>query len=344
MKFIQISFVSAIVTCLTYYVSVLILIDAPIPSEYWVGEMIVIKKELVKGNAGKRKIIVAGGSSTLFGIDAEFASKQLDMPVINFGLHAGLRLEKILQEISLVVERGDLLILPLEPTYYDCHEKPSGWQVENIIGWDHETWRKMNYAEKAEFVTLVSPKTFMKMISANIQRKFSPSSIKDRLSTLDNSLVLSKFHNRANPVAFEYSAYQLDSYGDMLKAEGARFKGAGQDVSKPNHICHNVANQLVDFVKIMKRKGVSVYFANTPFVASAVAIDEVKNSEAIFQKEFMTIGCFIDKRENLVFDRKFFFNTNLHLNIEGRAIRTALFINSIRNNVFPGKCGQIFFP
>lgn len=339
MRFIQIFFASAIMACLTYFSAVLLLIDAPISAEYWVGEMITIKKHLVKEYAGKRKIIIAGGSSTLFGIDAESASRQLDLPVINFGLHAGLRLEKTLQEVSSVVEHGDLLILPLEPPYYDCHEKLSAWQVENIIGWDHDAWRKMGYVEKVEFVTLVSPSTFAQMVTSSIQKRFFPTGINDRLISLDYSLVLSRFRNRTSSVTFEYSAYHLNNHGDMLKTEGGQFKGAGWDVSKPNHVCAETANQLMGFIGRMKQKGASVYFANTPFIASDIAKDEVRKSELSFQKEFITIGCFIDKREDLVFDRKYFLNTNLHLNAEGRAIRTELFINSMREKALLGNCG-----
>ena len=134
MKFIQAFFVSTILAGVIYYTVVLLAIDAPVPAEYWVGEMITIKKALVKDHAGKSKIIVAGGSSTLFGIDAEYASKSLDMPVINFGLHAGLRLERILQLVSSVVERGDIVVLPLEPPYYDCNTQLNSGHVTNIIG------------------------------------------------------------------------------------------------------------------------------------------------------------------------------------------------------------------
>jgi len=70
MKFIQSFFISTLIAFISYYTLVLILIDAPVPAEYWVGEMLIIKKELVKKHAGKNKIIIAGGSSTLFGIDA----------------------------------------------------------------------------------------------------------------------------------------------------------------------------------------------------------------------------------------------------------------------------------
>ena len=307
------------------------LIDAPIAAEYWIAELITVKRELAKEYAGKNKIIVAGGSSTLFSVNAEYASEKLDMPMINYGLHAGLSLRKILQEASSIVEPGDLLILMLEPSYYECNEKLNIWNVENIIGWDHAAWEEMDYLGKTEFIFLVSPSVFSRMVVAAFQRKFFPAKVKDRIATLDKSLVLSRFKARPRPLNFEYSAYHLDNHGDMLRAEGEQIEGPGSDVSKPNHICAGTANQLINFVGAMKMKGVHIYFANTPYIASGVSMEKVKRDELNFQKEFITVGCFIDRREDLIFDRRYFFNSNLHLNTEGRAVRTDLLIDAIRN-------------
>jgi hypothetical protein len=338
MKFISSFFVSAILACVAFYAAVFLLIDAPIKAEYWVGEMIAIKKELVKEYTGKRKIIAAGGSSTLFGIDAKQASEVLNMPVLNFGLHAGLPLQKILQELGAVVEYGDLLILPLEPKYYECNTRLTSWQVTNIIAWDHSVWKEMNTFEKLKFVSLVSPTTLGQMFVADILQKLHPLTLSDRLTTLDPSLVLAKFHARTTPSVFAYSAYNLNSHGDMQGAEAAKFKRQGDDISKLAHVCDKTATILVNFVERMKKKGVRVYFANTPYLASETGSPPTNNNELNFLKEFSYIGCFIDRREDLIFDRKYFFNSALHLNTYGRSLRTDAFIKAIRKNVLSGSC------
>jgi len=338
MKFIQSFFVSSVLACLAYYIAVFLLIDAPVPAEYWVGEMITIKKELVKEYTKKNKIIIAGGSSALFGIDAEYASKSLGMPVINFGLHAGLRLERILQIVSSVVEQGDVLVLALEPPFYDCNTQLNSGHVTNIIGWDHDAWKDMNYLEKLEFVSLVSPTLLAQMIIAEVLKKVHPATISDRLTSLDSSLVLSRFRARAIPSAFEYSAYNLNSHGDIQQTEGSKFKGQGYDVSSPAHVCDKTANNLISFVNRMKKKGVQVYFANIPYIAAGVDLDTLRKGELNFRNEFTHIGCIIDNREDLIFDRKYFFNTDLHLNTEGRTLRTDAFIKAIRKNVLSGTC------
>jgi hypothetical protein len=331
MKYIQYFFASFLLTYLIYCTAILVLIDAPITSEYWVSEMITVKKELVKKYAGVNKIIIAGGSSTLFGFDAEYAGKQLNIPVINYGLHAGLSLGSILQEASSVVERGDILVLPLEPGYYSCSSAKFGeWKIRNTIGWNRAAWGAMSYMERGKFITSVPLDMFREMAYAAFLRKFNPAKISDRLSTLDKPLVLSKFSARTVPSAFAYSAYNLNSYGDMQQTEGSIYKGAGEKISEPSHVCPEVASQLISLTGSMKVKGVKVFFAHTPYIASGIDTDEIKKMELSFSKGFISVGCFIDNREDLVFDRKYFFNTNLHLNAEGRMVRTKLFVDAIR--------------
>jgi hypothetical protein len=317
------------------------LIDAPIPAEYWVGEMLVIKKELVKTYAGKNKIIFAGGSNVLFGIDAEYASKQLGLPVINFGLHAGLRPKKILKEVSTIVESGDTLILAFEPPYYDCSEKLTTWQVNNIIGWDHNAWRNMSFLEKVDFVSSVSFATFTAMLQAAFQRRYYPLDVSERLATLDRATVLSRFHSRNIPTSFGYSAYHLDDFGDMQLTEGSRYFGKVVDIRMPAHLCGDTKSYLIAFVNTMKKKGVRVYFANTPYIASETNRDSLQQSESGFLGELASVGCMIDHRQDLIFDRKYFFDTAYHLNTEGRRLRTNLIIKAIQNNVLSGACVNV---
>lgn len=338
MKFIQAFFVSCVITCILFYSVACMLIDAPVKASYWVAEMIVIKKELVKSFSGKNKILVAGGSSTLFGVDAEYASNSLGMPVINFGLTAGVRLEKILHEIASVAESGDTIILPLEPTYYDCNSRLDPAQVSEIIGWDHDAWKRMDYKEKLELISLVSPTLVSQMIFAEIFKRFYPSIIEDRLKALNHSWVLSKFRERQAPKDFAYSAYNINNYGDMLATNGSRYNGKEDDVSKPLHICDRTANILFGFVDRMRVRGVRVYFANTPYPGIKPSEMYWRDSEMVFKKELEKIGCVIDSREDLIFDSKYFFNTHLHLNSDGRVIRTNNLIKAIRNKVFSDSC------
>ncbi|MDD5350408.1 MAG: hypothetical protein PHQ12_09380 [Chthoniobacteraceae bacterium] len=336
MKFLKAFFLSALAAGAVYYTVLFFVIDAPIPAEYWVAEMITVKKELIKQYAGREKIIVGGGSSTLFGVDAEAASRQLGVPVLNFGLHAGLRLEKILQETASVAEPGDTVILPLEPPYFEPSPQWTGWQVDNVIGWDHAAWKELNWRGKGRFLLSISPAVFTRMCVAKLQEKFWPAAISERLNALNEAAVLARFRDRPAPEKFEYSAYNLDNHGDMQRAEGSKYKGKAWYLSKPDRVSKATATLLQAFVGSMKAKGVRVYFANTPLIASEESLDTLHAGEAHFLGDLAAIGPMIDRREDVLLDRKYFFNTDLHLNTEGRAIRTERLVQAIRKTVLPG--------
>lgn len=65
--------------------------------------------------ASPARLLIVGGSSAAFGVDSERISKELSVPVVNLGLHAGLGLEFMLREVAAVATNDDLVILCPEP-------------------------------------------------------------------------------------------------------------------------------------------------------------------------------------------------------------------------------------
>jgi hypothetical protein len=99
-----------------YFLTAWMCIRAPIASEYWVNEIRTIKLDIARSFAGQRKILVGGGSSVLFGVDAAYASRELHMPVINLGLNAFMHIDWILKAIDEAAEPGDIVIFQLDKT------------------------------------------------------------------------------------------------------------------------------------------------------------------------------------------------------------------------------------
>jgi hypothetical protein len=59
---------------------------------------------------------VVGGSTTTFGIDAERMHEEYNLPVANLGLHAGMGPDACVGLGFLALQRGDTLMLSLEPS------------------------------------------------------------------------------------------------------------------------------------------------------------------------------------------------------------------------------------
>jgi len=76
-------------------------------------EGIVIKHAKVEKPRGP-KLLLIGGSNLAFGVDSEFLGSELEVPVVNMGLHAGLGASFILKEMEDVVIEGDVIVLSFE--------------------------------------------------------------------------------------------------------------------------------------------------------------------------------------------------------------------------------------
>lgn len=174
------------------------------------------------------------------------------------------------------------------------------------------------------------------MVVAEIQRRFSSPIVSARLAALDNPSVLTRFFARATPATFSYSAYNLDDHGDMLRTDGSNYSGPGWDVAKPEHLSDKSAKILVAFVNAMKKKGVRVCFTNTPYIASDGDSADLRRGELSFRSDMARVGLIIERREDMVFERKYFFNSLLHLNAEGRLLRTDMLIKSVRGILSSG--------
>jgi hypothetical protein len=93
-------------------------LGVPTESSRWVHEALEIKERRARSIEG-RKLLLIAGSNTLYSFDAESLGRRLEVPAVNFGVHAGLRLEYILARAEPLVGPGDLVVLPLEYAAYN---------------------------------------------------------------------------------------------------------------------------------------------------------------------------------------------------------------------------------
>lgn len=77
----------------------------------WVNSIYTQKIARAEAIKAPRRILLIGGSSTHFGLEAERLQKELGIPVMNLGLHAGLGLEGILKLVRGEIRSGDIVVL-----------------------------------------------------------------------------------------------------------------------------------------------------------------------------------------------------------------------------------------
>lgn len=84
------------------------------PDARWTIELSRAKAALLEATPGPRRVILAGGSGTHFGLDAAWMTSHLGIPVVNCGLDAGLGLSPICEAFEDQVRPGDVVILTPE--------------------------------------------------------------------------------------------------------------------------------------------------------------------------------------------------------------------------------------
>jgi hypothetical protein len=61
-----------------------------------------------------KKIVITSGSNTLYGMETNLIEKELDIPVVNMAIHAGLKTDYILYRSKQILNKNDIVILPFE--------------------------------------------------------------------------------------------------------------------------------------------------------------------------------------------------------------------------------------
>lgn len=77
----------------------------------WVNAIYTQKNDSLEQEQRFNRVLLFGGSGTHMGFDAYAVEKEINRPVYNFGLHAGLGLNGILSNMHDQVMPGDLIIL-----------------------------------------------------------------------------------------------------------------------------------------------------------------------------------------------------------------------------------------
>lgn len=336
MRYLYFLIGSFFISALIYCSLVLFLYPAPVMAEYWIREMMVIKRILAAPYIGQKKIIVAAGSNALFSIDTNMIAKALDRPALNFGLTAGLPLTSILQEVDRVAEKGDIVILPLEPDYY-CREDDKyykEWQYRNAVAWYPELWKTISAQEHLSALLYLNPVFPLEMLTARVAKKINHSSVSLRLKALDDLAILKKYKEPKDPNEPIYSIYNVDSLGNIKNTDDSQYQGDPRRADASIRVCDNTKNILRDFSLKMKQREVNVYLAHTPYVElEGLNLQAVTDTSDKFKAVVSSVIPVLDSKSELIFKRNLFLDSDMHLNNSGRALRTRLLIKHLSQQI-----------
>lgn len=247
------------------------------------------------------KIIVLGGSNVSFGLDSKVIENQLSMPIVNMGIHAGIGLEYMVNDIKPFVKKGDLVVLIPEYEHFYTDDFYGGMELVQMV-----------FEIEPKSKNLLNSKQCMHLLK--YLPTYSAKKIKNFIPTLFNKKVeqIDIYHRKS-----------FNAYGDAY-LHWTMSNQTYLHAPKSNNI-ENVNNEVIVFLKEFKlyieKQGARLLifppvmdktsFNNNINIITKIA-KELKNNDIAFECEPRSF-CYSDS---------LFFNSYYHLNKLGVDKRT----------------------
>ena len=254
------------------------------------------------------KLILAGGSNLVFGIDSQIIEQQLKIPVVNLGLQASLGLNFILNELEDVAKKGDIIVLSIEHSVTAKGNKELQKMTSYYNPFARKYYNKEHDQRFKKVIVFIESQhiVFKKTISKYIEK-------------LKN-----------DPV---YTRNALNKYGDgiyHLDLPSQSVLGSRSILNSNRDTEITLLNQ---FNNKMKKRGVSVLFSY-----GAYEIEEFEKNKKTLHKIHQDFKNkleieMITNLEDFVYPTSYFYDSVYHLNKTGREIHTKNVIFRLQNSI-----------
>ena len=265
------------------------------------------KHELLK-KIKTKKIILLGGSNLSFGIDSRQIEKALKKPVINMGIHAGVGLEFMINDIIPYVKEGDTLIVVPEYEHFYTDNFYGEMELISVL-FDIEPDSKK----------LINREQWKHLF------KYLPSYAAKKLKNYVSSFL----KNKEEPISI-YHKKSFNSYGDAYLHWSLPNQSYLPSVINTGDetVNKDVINQLIELKHDLENK-------HATLLIFPPVIDETSfnHQEIIIRKINDALSSnnlsFVSNPINYRYSNHLFFNSYYHLNKTGVDKRTHQLINDL---------------
>jgi hypothetical protein len=266
----------------------------------------LIDKEARLNSLDSNRLIFVGGSNLAFGINSALIESKLPVKVANLGLHAGLSLKFMINEVSYLMKKGDIVVLSLEyPLYLDSFEPDI-----DLIQFANELYP----ATKRYYH--FTPKQLITARYEKFKKYFQPDIY--QIDSVFNRQLFNKYGDNTGHLNKRPLEHLIDR--------------------KPIHVieAERSISILKDFAQKCKTEDVKVFISYPPYPKTEYV---GKNKERINQLDLKLRSSlpnitFLDRPEGYIFNDALFYDTVYHLNKNGREIRTTMLIRDLKKYIY----------
>lgn len=259
------------------------------------------------------KVVVVGGSNVAFGLDSELFEELYGRPSVAFGLYGSFGVKVMMDWSKANINRGDIVVLAPEL---------SADALSLYFG--------------AESVLKATEGRF------DILSKIAFDNVGDILGA-SWGFAVTKLKNSRSDEGFDlegvYKNSAVNAYGEIDKelfprpgnilATGYLSEPVSYDAE---HISDEFIDYVNDYVAYCKFRGATVYYSFSPVNERAINPSTIReDTEAYYAYLVEKLDCeVISDPNNYIYDYRYFYDTNFHLNDSGVVLRTAQLVRDLK--------------
>ncbi len=249
------------------------------------------------------KIVLLGHSNLTFGIDSALIENEMEMPVVNMGLHGGNGNAFHEEMAKYNVVPGDIYVL--------CH---SDYNDNDMIGDPMNVWTSIeNHFDLWKLLRFHDVKTMVKVFPVYLKKSLG---------------LFSRAEGNQDPGGV-YSRNAFNEYGDIKILREEKHYVFENEVSAPQigSISIERINRLNTY---LTEKGAALVVAGYP-IGNGNMTDDVSEFISFQEQLEESLDCpVISNYVDYMFDYRYFYDTNFHLNTEGARLRTIQLISDLK--------------
>lgn len=312
-------------------------VGARTAAEYWLYDAMTVKRHLLHAMADKRKLLLVGGSSVWFGLDAGQVQQELGIETLNLGLHAMRPLDRLVSDVRAALKPGDTIIMPLEYEYYAIDTPYNDWYVNQVMAGSPTVFWELNWREKMVFFLSVPPLRVLEGLGTRVIA-LSPAELRKRIPGQPPEQVLQLMQQvwatHALPEE-NYTFRNIDPQGNAVIARGT-FISYRYLLDEQSVAWGYPWNTLGEFARYCAAHGVSLYIGWPPVVKGNMPFDapRIQEKMRIIEENLAELKIpVLGHASDFQYDRRLFADTPYHLTHEGRARHTKHLLEQLRTKM-----------
>ncbi len=290
--------------------------------------LMFIKKEkrALQISPHQQKILIISGSNGSYGISAQTISQETGIEAVNLSTNAPLGGEYILKRAEKFINKGDIIILPLEYSFYHQKNSSTIFSTELYLG-------RFMFSYDQNSLKDISKKSILRFWVRNISDPDPKGYLSYFMGDLSKEKILTKIEEQTN------NCYQFNSYGDILCNVGKENLPTKKEVlltaMSPTNQELDPGGYIDRFVQFAKRKGATIIplYPVSTLTKDYEKVDFKQFSEKIkkfWQNKEIN---FHDSLNDSLLPSRLMYNSSYHPNESGRKIRTKKVIEIIKKSV-----------